>query len=55
MAPSHTPPEVGELEKEGTLKRSLFLETKTETELALMRGIKRVFDPHGILNPGTIL
>jgi len=39
----------------GTLKRSLFLKTKTETELALMRGIKRVFDPHGILNPGTIL
>ena len=39
----------------GTLKRSLFLKTKTETELALMRGIKQVFDPKGILNPGTIL
>lgn len=26
----------------------------TETELALMRGIKQVFDPHGILNPGKI-
>ena len=39
----------------GTLKRSLFLKTKTETELALMRGIKQVFDPKGILNPGTLL
>ena len=38
----------------GTLKRSLFLKTKTETELALMRGIKQTFDPKGILNPGTI-
>jgi glycolate oxidase len=25
-----------------------------ETNLALMKGIKRVFDPHGILNPGKI-
>ncbi|TGE23249.1 FAD-binding oxidoreductase [Hymenobacter metallicola] len=25
-----------------------------ETNLELMRGIKRVFDPHGILNPGKI-
>jgi len=39
----------------GTLKRSLFLKTKSETELALMRGIKQVFDPKGILNPGTLL
>jgi glycolate oxidase len=39
----------------GTLKRSLFLKTKSETELALMRGIKQTFDPKGILNPGTML
>jgi glycolate oxidase len=26
----------------------------TETELELMKGIKRVFDPNGILNPGKI-
>ena len=39
----------------GTLKRSLFLKTKTQTELALMRGIKQTFDPKGILNPGTML
>ena len=25
-----------------------------ETNLELMRGIKRVFDPNGILNPGKI-
>jgi glycolate oxidase len=25
-----------------------------ETNLNLMRGIKQVFDPHGILNPGKI-
>jgi glycolate oxidase len=38
----------------GTLKRSLFLKTRTETELALLRGIKKVFDPKSILNPGTM-
>ena len=26
----------------------------TETHLALMRGIKQVFDPNGILNPDKI-
>ena len=39
----------------GTLKRSLFLKTRTETELALLRGIKKVFDPKNILNPGTMI
>ena len=39
----------------GMLKRPTFLATKTETELALMRGIKNLFDPKGILNPGKIL
>ena len=39
----------------GTLKRSLFLETRTKTELTLLRGIKQVFDPQNLLNPGTLL
>lgn len=39
----------------GLLKRPLFLEIKTDTELALMRGIKQVFDPDCILNPGKII
>jgi glycolate oxidase len=39
----------------GLLKRSLFLKTKTKTELALMRGIKQLFDPNQILNPGKII
>jgi glycolate oxidase len=25
-----------------------------EVQLQLMRGIKQVFDPHGIMNPGKI-
>ena len=28
---------------------------KSETELNLMKGIKRVFDPNNILNPGTVI
>ena len=39
----------------GFLKREIFLKTKSEAELNLMRGIKKVFDPHNILNPGKIL
>ena len=39
----------------GLLKRPLFLKIKTETELALMRGIKQLFDPKQILNPGKII
>ena len=27
----------------------------SETELDLMRGIKKVFDPKGLLNPGTVI
>jgi FAD/FMN-containing dehydrogenase len=32
-----------------------FLETEDPVALELMRRIKRVFDPHGILGPGRIL
>lgn len=39
----------------GFLKREIFLKTKPEAELILMRGIKKVFDPNNILNPGKIL
>ena len=39
----------------GTLKRELFLKTRTKTELALLRGVKQVFDPKNILNPGTMI
>jgi glycolate oxidase len=39
----------------GLLKRPLFLKVKTETELAIMRGIKQIFDPDYILNPGKVI
>jgi len=39
----------------GVLKKPLFLRTKTETEIQLMRGIKKTFDPNNILNPGKII
>lgn len=38
----------------GVLKKPLFLRTKSETEIQLMRGIKKTFDPHHIMNPGKI-
>ena len=36
----------------GTLKRAYLTAMAGEREVALMRGIKGVFDPMGILNPG---
>ncbi|WP_354684889.1 FAD-binding oxidoreductase [Cupriavidus necator] len=39
----------------GQLKRHAFLEVKDPLELRLMREIKAVFDPAGIMNPGKLL
>ncbi len=38
----------------GLEKRTLFLQFEDEAKIELMRGIKRVFDPNNILNPGKI-
>jgi len=38
----------------GLAKRRYMPMAMSEVNLNLMRGIKRVFDPHGILNPGKI-
>ncbi len=39
----------------GFLKKPIFLKTKSEAELNLLRGIKKTFDPNYILNPGKII
>ena len=39
----------------GRQKRDELVRFKSATEMDLMRGIKRVFDPNGILNPGKVL
>jgi FAD/FMN-containing dehydrogenase len=39
----------------GLLKRDFIQYTRSVGELQLMRGIKRVFDPKGIMNPGKVL
>jgi FAD/FMN-containing dehydrogenase len=38
----------------GLLKRDFLHYTRSPDEIALMREIKAVFDPHGIMNPGKI-
>ncbi len=39
----------------GKIKRDLFRQMAGEVSLTHMRDLKRVFDPHWILNPGTLL
>jgi len=39
----------------GTEKKQYFHELEDPAKLALMRAIKRAFDPHGILGPGNLL
>jgi FAD/FMN-containing dehydrogenase len=39
----------------GLLKQPWLHRVRSETEIELMQGIKRVFDPAGILNPGKLL
>ena len=39
----------------GHAKVGFLREAVGETQMALMRGIKAVFDPKGILNPGKVV
>jgi D-lactate dehydrogenase (cytochrome) len=39
----------------GLLKRGSLPKVKDKVALELMRGLKRMLDPNGILNPGTVL
>ncbi len=39
----------------GLLKRDFLSYSRSDTEIALMRGLKQLFDPHQILNPGKLL
>jgi FAD/FMN-containing dehydrogenase len=39
----------------GSLKRDFLHYSRSPQELALMRAIKQVMDPNGILNPGKVL
>jgi FAD/FMN-containing dehydrogenase len=38
----------------GLVKKGHLLGTRSAGEVAIMRGIKQVLDPHGILNPGKV-
>ena len=39
----------------GLLKKSYLPYTRSESEIALLRNLKQVFDPDGIMNPGKVL
>ena len=39
----------------GLLKRDFLGYSRSESEIAIMRQMKQVFDPHGIMNPGKLL
>ncbi|WP_241730114.1 FAD-binding oxidoreductase [Pseudomonas sp. SST3] len=39
----------------GTLKKHWLAYSRTPAELALMRGLKKVLDPKGLLNPGKLI
>jgi FAD/FMN-containing dehydrogenase len=39
----------------GQLKHDAFLRTKDPLQLELMRGVKQVLDPNGIMNPGKLV
>jgi FAD/FMN-containing dehydrogenase len=45
---------LGEVARIGTAKVSYFLELADPAAVSLMRRIKDVFDPAGILNPGVL-
>lgn len=38
----------------GLVKKPYLGSTRSEAEIALMRGVKQVFDPKGLLNPGKV-
>jgi FAD/FMN-containing dehydrogenase len=38
----------------GLVKRPYLESTRSAAEIALMRGVRQVFDPNGILNPGKL-
>ena len=39
----------------GLLKRDFLEFSRSPAEIALMRSVKRVFDPNGVMNPGKLL
>jgi FAD/FMN-containing dehydrogenase len=38
----------------GLVKREYLSSSRSTAEIALMRGVRAVFDPNGILNPGKL-